>query len=116
MLNSETFKTQIFMFIQGVDKMTKYILFSVDLSRTEYTKKKRVKSMARINLTGPRLSNKLTILHDVRSDRNILTRWRWDYNIAKRWKDTLMSNTRVKMNNSKFKKNVKITRYLPHPL
>lgn len=84
----------------------------MDFSTIALTKKKkRVKSMGRINLTGPKLSNKLMVMYDNRANKNIFTKVRWDYNFGNGWKDTIMGNSRVKINFLKFKKNIKITRY-----
>ncbi|XP_053394173.1 apolipophorins-like [Mercenaria mercenaria] len=94
----------------SLEKLTKIpFKFNVDLSNTEHTKKKRMKSMGRVTVTGPRLSNKLMIMHDNRGGKNIFTKYRWDYSFGKQWRDTIMGNNRVKINTAKNKKNVKIT-------
>ncbi|XP_060596717.1 uncharacterized protein LOC132750705 [Ruditapes philippinarum] len=94
----------------SLNKLTKVpYKFNVDLSRTEYTKKKRVKTLARVSVTGPRLSTKLMINHDNKADKNIFTKYRLDYSIGKQWRDTIMGNNRVKINIAKNKKTVKIT-------
>ncbi|KAL4235628.1 hypothetical protein ACF0H5_004023 [Mactra antiquata] len=94
----------------SLKKITKIpFIFNVDLSKTEITKKKRVKATAKVNLTGPKLSIKSNAIYDNRASKNVVLRTRLEYRINKTWKDTLFTLTTVKTTFYKHKKIVKIS-------
>ncbi|WAR23117.1 APLP-like protein [Mya arenaria] len=93
-----------------LDKLTKIpFTFTLDYGQSEYTAKKRTKYTMRASLEGPKLKNKLMVLVDNRAQKNIFSKFRLDYDINRRWKDTITGSNRIKLNLYKTKQAAKIT-------
>lgn len=80
----------------------------MDLQKVENPKRKRDRYTARLRLDGPRLANKLVLTIDNKAYKNIAGKMRLDYNINKKWKDTVKSDVRVKLNMLKYRQMVKM--------